>query len=203
MLVYWPTMYQFSASRHGVDINVEALFVSPVQQDQLASVSPVLRWLLMPRPDLGGDINTSGATSQLYLGLVWTAILLQGVLEPNDSLFLDLGFGPAFNNGSISTTAPNRASLGSHTLFHGSLAVGYRINQRYSVFQCTSSTVQTARWRKKTMVSTTLASRSGSHSDVSCRPTVSRRASANSPMRSSARYWQRRGATGRGDRPRP
>lgn len=48
-------------------------------------------------------------------------------------MFLDLGFGPAFNNGLISTTDPDRKSLGSHTLFHGSLSIGYRFDRRYSV----------------------------------------------------------------------
>lgn len=117
----------------GADINGEVLFVSPVPDNLVAGVSPALRWLLVPRPDIGGDLNTAGGTSQLYLGLVWTATLFGDVLTPGDSVFLDLGIGPAFNNGLISTTDPDRKSLGSHTLFHGSLGLGYRFDRRYSV----------------------------------------------------------------------
>jgi hypothetical protein len=92
-----------------------------------------LRWLLTPRPDIGGDLNTAEDTSQFYLGLVWTAPLFDDVLTSGDSVFLDLGFGPAFNDGEISTIDPDRKSLGSHTLFHGSLGLGYRFDRRYSV----------------------------------------------------------------------
>jgi len=122
-----------SHKESGADINADVLFVSPVPDDLVAGVSPTVRWLLTPRPDIGGDLNTAGDTSQLYLGLIWTATLFGNVLTPGDSVFLDLGLGPAFNNGEISTTDPDRKSLGSHTLFHGSLDIGYRFDRRYSV----------------------------------------------------------------------
>ena len=117
----------------GADINGELLFVSPVPDSWVADVSPVWRWMLHPRVNIGGDLNTSGATSQLYFGLTWTATLFNQVLTPDDSVFLGIGFGPAFNNGHISTIDPNRKSLGSHVLFHPSVDIGYRINARWSV----------------------------------------------------------------------
>lgn len=117
----------------GADINGELLFVSPVPDSWVADVSPALRWMLTPRVNIGGDVNTSGATSQLYFGLTWTATLFNQVLAPDDSVFLDISFGPAFNNGHIATSDPNRKSLGSHVLFHPGIDIGYRFNPRWSV----------------------------------------------------------------------
>lgn len=117
----------------GADINGELLFVSPIPDSWVADVAPAWRWMLTPRINIGGDVNTSGATSQLYFGLTWTATLFNQVLTADDSLFLGVGFGPAFNNGHISTTDPNRKSLGSHVLFHPSIDIGYRFDKRWSV----------------------------------------------------------------------
>jgi lipid A 3-O-deacylase len=117
---------------HGADINGEVLFVSPVPDAWLAGVSPALRWLLVPRPDIGLDVNTAGATSQLYLGLTWTADLFRDVFTPQDSVYFALGFGPAFNNGHIWGSS-GHAALGSNVLFHPSLELGYRFTPRYSV----------------------------------------------------------------------
>jgi lipid A 3-O-deacylase len=117
----------------GADINAELLFVSPVPDSWVADVSPTWRWMLNPRINVGGDLNTAGATSQLYFGLSWTATLFNQVFTPNDSVFLGISFGPAFNNGHISTNDPDRKSLGSQVLFHPGVDIGYRINPRWSV----------------------------------------------------------------------
>jgi lipid A 3-O-deacylase len=117
---------------HGVDINGEVLFVSPVPDTWLDGVTPALRWLLTPRPDVGLDANTAGATSQLYLGLTWTADLFRDVFTPQDSVYLAVGFGPAFNNGHIWGSS-GHAALGSNVLFHPSIELGYRFTPRYSV----------------------------------------------------------------------
>lgn len=116
----------------GADINGELLFVSPVPGDLVTGVSPALGWLLKPRPNLGFDANTAGYTSQFYFGLVWTADLFSDVLRPQDGVFFDFGFGPAFNNGETDGRDGYKA-LGSHVLFHESVDIGYRITPRYSV----------------------------------------------------------------------
>jgi hypothetical protein len=116
----------------GADINGELRFVSPVPDDWLTGVAPGLRWLLTPRPNVGFDANTSGYTSQLYLGLTWTVDLFRGVLRPHDDVYLALGFGPAFNNGHT-TAGSGHGALGSNVLFHPSVEIGYWFNTRYSV----------------------------------------------------------------------
>ena len=59
--------------------------------------------------------------------------MAHGLFTPDDGLFLSLGLGPAFNNGKIATSQPDRKSLGSQVLFHPSVEFGYRFNRRYSV----------------------------------------------------------------------
>jgi len=117
----------------GADLNGEILFVSPIPNSAIANVPSLVRWMLQPRPNIGGDINTAGAASQLYLGLVWTAPLAHGLFTPSDGLFLSIGFGPAFNNGHITTSQPDRKNLGSHVPFHPSVEFDYRFNPRYSI----------------------------------------------------------------------
>ncbi len=118
---------------HGVDLNGEVLFVSPVPNGVVAGINPKFRWLLTPRPNFGIDVNTGGYTSQLYFGLTWTAELFSDVLWPHDCIFVSLGFGPAFNSGHTNTASSNHKSLGSNVLFHPSVEVGYWFNPRYSV----------------------------------------------------------------------
>lgn len=117
----------------GPDLNAELVFPSPVPANVVAGVAPAFRWLLTPRPDIGGDWNTAGGTSQIYLGLTWTAELADNVWRAGDSIFLDVSVGPGLNNGEISTSDPDRLSLGSHLLIHSSLQVGYRIDHAMSV----------------------------------------------------------------------
>ena len=122
-----------SHKEDGVDLNGEVLFVSPVPYNVVSSIDPRIRWLLTPRPDLGIDVNTAGNTSQLYFGLVWTAVLFKQVFLPNDHIFTSIGFGPAFNNGEHASSDSNHKSLGSNVLFHPSLEIGYWFNPHYSL----------------------------------------------------------------------
>src|SRR5213593_3811595 len=68
----------------GVDINPEIIFASPFSDAWAATVPPYLRWMVQPRPTIGGEINTSGFTNQFYFGATWTWQLLTGVLKPDD-----------------------------------------------------------------------------------------------------------------------
>src|SRR5207253_650138 len=79
----------------GADINAEVLFVSPFPDDWGSTWPQWLRWIARPRPHIGGDVNTAGATSQAYLGLTWTAVLARDLLRPEDDLEFDFLFGPS------------------------------------------------------------------------------------------------------------
>ena len=116
---------------HGADINAELRFVSPVPDSWVADVSPVWRSMLDPRPNIGISANTAGYTSQVYFGLTWTAVLWQGVFVPEDHIDVDIGFGPAFNNGH--TSSSTHAALGSNVLFHPSVELVYWLAPRGNV----------------------------------------------------------------------
>ena len=117
---------------HGVDLNAELRFVSPVPHRWVADVAPAWRWMLDPRPNIGIEANTAGYTSQAYFGLTWTAVLWRGAFLPQDHIDFDIGFGPAFNNGRTSATDA-RASVGSNVLFHPSVELVYWFAPRANV----------------------------------------------------------------------
>jgi lipid A 3-O-deacylase len=118
---------------HGADINGELRFVSPVPDGWVAGIAPGWRWLLTPHPNVGFGANTSGYTSQFYLGLTWTVDLFRSVVSPQDRVVFAVGFGPAFNNGHVTTDSSNHAAVGSHVLFHPSVEIGYWFDARFSV----------------------------------------------------------------------
>jgi hypothetical protein len=118
---------------HGVDLNPEILLQSPVSDAWAAGFPWYLRWMVQPRPTLGGEFNTSGFTNQYYLGATWTWQLASDVLRPGDGLTFGIFFGAGFNDGDILATKPNRKSLGSHVLFREALEVGYRITPVYQI----------------------------------------------------------------------
>jgi hypothetical protein len=107
--------------------------IAPVPAGLVAGIAPPIQWLLRPRPNIGFDADTSGYTSQVYLGLTWTADLFRDVLTPHDSAFLGVGMGASFNNGHVNTSSGTRKALGSNVLFHPSVDIGYRFTPRYSV----------------------------------------------------------------------
>ena len=118
---------------HGVDLNPEIIFQSPVADAWAASLPAYLRWMVQPRPTLGGEFNTSGFTNQYYFGATWTWQLASNVLRPGDGVTGSIFFGPGFNDGDIIARAPNRKSLGSHVLFREALELGYRITPVYQI----------------------------------------------------------------------
>ena len=109
----------------GVDINPEVNWQSPVSDAWAATVPPWIRWAVQPRPTIGGEINTSGYTNQAYIGANWAWRLASNVFLPSDGIILGYFFGPGFNDGKISSTRPDRKSLGSHVLFREALDLGY------------------------------------------------------------------------------
>jgi lipid A 3-O-deacylase len=118
---------------HGVDLNPEIIWQSPVADAWAASLPPYLAWMVQPRPTIGGEINTSGFTDQAYLGATWTWQLAGNVVRPDDGIALSYFFGPAFNDGDIIGKARDRKSLGSHVLFREALELGYRITPLYQI----------------------------------------------------------------------
>ncbi len=118
---------------NGADLNPEIIFQSPVPDAWAATVPPYLRWMVQPRPTVGGEINTGGFTNQAYVGATWTWLLASNLVQPSDGIALSYFFGPGFNDGDIIAKAPNHKSLGAHILFREALELGYLINPVYQI----------------------------------------------------------------------
>jgi lipid A 3-O-deacylase len=118
----------------GPDISAELLLSSPFPQDWGNSLPDWLGWVTRPRPHVGGDLNTAGATSQAYVGLTWTVPLSQHVLSDSDALTLDLDFGPSFNNGHVSKTSHDREALGFNVLFRLAAELGWHFTSRLGAY---------------------------------------------------------------------
>jgi lipid A 3-O-deacylase len=119
---------RFAGGREpGADINAEMLFVSPMPTSWGDSLPDWLAWVAKPRPHLGGDLNTAGATSQVYAGLTWTIPIVS-------RLTLDFDFGGSANNGHVNRTVRDRKALGSNVLFRLAAELGWHFTRRLALY---------------------------------------------------------------------
>lgn len=99
----------------GVDVNCEVLF------------SPALQFLGGAlRPAAGVTVNTHGNTSKLYIDGIWQ-------YDVSQRFFFAVGLGVAVHNGEKHLISDDQKALGSSTLFHLPIEVGYRFNQKLSL----------------------------------------------------------------------
>nr|WP_245239670.1 acyloxyacyl hydrolase [Methylobacterium variabile] len=112
-----------SNEKNTSNINAELLFAKPVTGlDRFWAA-------FVPRPTVGGSYNVDGRTSYAYLGATWT-------FDVTDRIFVEGFFGAAFHDGY---TGPKLYvpkiynSLGCSPLFREGAAIGFRINERWSV----------------------------------------------------------------------
>lgn len=102
------------------DFHGQVLFAKPT----FAAGIPALA---VPRPHLGGALNSSGKTSHLHAGLTWT-------LDIMPSVFVEASLGGALHSGKTARIAPaGRNALGCPAHFRESIGVGYRIDAHWSV----------------------------------------------------------------------
>ena len=107
----------------GADVNLEILFTSP----------DLLRAIGSPRPHIGADINTSGNTSDGYLGLTWGITLIQNMFGSGGAVFANGSLGGAVQDGYVDSAPANRKRLGSPILFRESAELGYQITPTVSL----------------------------------------------------------------------
>lgn len=100
----------------GANINAEILFVSPRP----------FRYVLSPRPRIGGSVNTLGYTSYAYADLDWGHQFGFG-------LFTEGFLGGCVHTGKLLEGNPRWSELGSRFLFHIGLEVGYRAFRHHGV----------------------------------------------------------------------
>lgn len=117
-----------SSVESGVDINGEVRFHQIDWFTDQASPDWA-KLILDPRPTLGASINTSGGTSAEYFGLTWGVTYANNLFKPNDSVFGELGFGGAFQDGRVGPGGdPNQIDFSTRALFHLSADLGYRFD---------------------------------------------------------------------------
>jgi hypothetical protein len=109
----------WSPEKGSADINGEILTVKPFS---------IGEWdVLVPRINVGGTINTTGKTSQVYAGLTWTVNLTAG-------LFVEGSLGGGYNNGAIDAYVPaDRSAVGCHANFRESASLGYHFTEQVSL----------------------------------------------------------------------
>lgn len=80
----------------------------------------------VPRFHLGSSLNVNG-TQYAYAGATWT-------FDVSQSVFLEASLGAAVNNGKTGAVIPeNRLNVGCNTGARGAAALGFRLNDRWSL----------------------------------------------------------------------
>ena len=105
-----------SSEEHGVDVNMELLFVSP----------DLLEFAWSPRPHIGATINTDGDTSQVYFGLSWEFDVWR-------DMFAGFSFGGSVHDGEKATNRTDKKELGCKLLFRESVEIGWRFGGHHAV----------------------------------------------------------------------
>ena len=109
----------FSSNKEdGVTAHVELRFVSP----------DILKYIGAPYPHIGADINTSGNTNSVWLGVVWEKQFWKG-------LFAGFSIGGAYHDGETDkNSAPlDRKELGCNPLYRLGLNLGWRFDKHHSI----------------------------------------------------------------------
>jgi lipid A 3-O-deacylase len=109
---------RWSNESGSVDLNFEVLFAKPFRsQDPL--------WdLFIPRPHLGGMLNTDGKTSHIYAGATWG-------FDIYGPIFAEASFGAGAHNGDHGNVRADRNALGCSVLFRESASLGWKINANW------------------------------------------------------------------------
>ena len=108
-----------SVERNTLDLNLEVLFQPlPIGTNEWWTI-------LVPRPHLGGFINTAGRTDIGYAGALWRFPIY-------NELFTELFFGGAVHNG-LRDGSPTRSALGCPFGFNFGASVGYSFTRTWSM----------------------------------------------------------------------
>ena len=89
----WPDLGPPAGRLPGADVNGELLFTTPLS-GWTANLPGWLRWAAAPRVDVGGTVNTAGATRQGYAGLTWTVPIASNLLHQSDGISIGFSIGP-------------------------------------------------------------------------------------------------------------
>lgn len=109
-----------SPERGSADVAVQVFLERPF-------AAPGFWRFAVPRPLIGGSLNTAGKTSHLHAGLGWTVDL-------GATVFVEGALGVAIHDGPPGRAAPaGRSALGCAALMRESAGIGYRLDRHWSL----------------------------------------------------------------------
>jgi hypothetical protein len=124
----WPDLGPPSSRLPGVDANAELLIRTPLSAWTM-NLPAWLRWVVAPRVNVGGAVNTAGAANQAYAGLTWTVPLASSLLHQNDGLSFGFSIGPDLIGGSA---VPHGLDQGLQLRLGAE--IGYQVTPRMGLF---------------------------------------------------------------------
>jgi lipid A 3-O-deacylase len=114
----------WSPEKGSANLTGEVVFAKPF------TTADLFTSYFVPRPHLGGSLNTRGETSFGYAGLTWTVDITQRI-------FVEASFGGALHSGNTQSNPAlipaDRTALGCSPVFRESGSVGFRLSQNWSV----------------------------------------------------------------------
>lgn len=113
----------WSNERGTANVNGEVLLAKP------ALVADRFWSVFVPRPTIGGSFNLAGRTRYGYVGATWT-------VDVTERVFVEGFFGAAVHDGATGPrafTPPRFSALGCSPLFREAGAVGFRLDEHWSV----------------------------------------------------------------------
>lgn len=110
----------WSPERGSGDVSFQVYFARP-------GIGATVPSFVVPRPFVGGAVNTIGRTSHIHAGLAWT-------LDITDRLFVEGGIAGAVHNGRFDPLpAGKRNAMGCVLHFRESAGIGFRLDRHWSV----------------------------------------------------------------------
>jgi hypothetical protein len=122
----WEARLGLSAANPGGREGGLLNFGGEILTPRIATLNDRFANALVPRFHLGSSLNVNG-TQYAYAGATWT-------FDISQSVFLEASLGAAVNSGKTGAVIPeDRLNLGCNAGGRGAAALGFRLNDRWSL----------------------------------------------------------------------
>lgn len=122
----WEARFGLGAANPGGRESGLLNFGGELLTPRIATLNDRFANAFVPRFHLGSSLNVNG-TQYAYAGATWT-------FDVSQSVFLEASLGGAVNNGKTGAVIPeNRLNVGCNTGARGAAALGFRLNDRWSL----------------------------------------------------------------------
>lgn len=122
----WEARFGLGAANPGGRESGLLNFGGEILTPRIATLNDRFANAFVPRFHLGSSLNVNG-TQYAYAGATWT-------FDVSQSVFLEASLGAALNNGKTGAVIPeNRLNVGCNTGARGAAALGFRLNDRWSL----------------------------------------------------------------------